>query len=119
MHGEGGSVHGPVNNLERISLLLREKLAERAKAAHRGQASTNGRQPSAPSSVAALAALGGVDDRQFRRAVIQSVLVGHFGREVMNDAAFQQIVAQVTDALEGDEEARQMLDRAAGELRLR
>ncbi|SFG52075.1 hypothetical protein SAMN05518801_1404 [Novosphingobium sp. CF614] len=109
----------PINNVERIALLLREKLAERAKASRGNSSSAASRQPTAPSSVAALAALGDVDERQFRRTVIQSVLVDHFGRGVMNDAAFQQVVEQVFGVMEAEEGARNLLDRAVRDLKAR
>lgn len=108
----------PVNNVERIAVLLREKLAERSRATRGGTvAPAAGRQNTQGSSVAALAAIGEVDERQFRRTVIQSILVNHFGKEVMNDASFQQIVEQVTAAIEADDEGRLLLDQAAGALR--
>lgn len=109
----------PISNVERVALLLREKLAERAKTARGKASSLNSRQPAAPSSVAALAALDDVDERQFRRAVIQSVLVDQFGRNLMNDAAFQQIVEQVCAAIDTDPDARSLLDRAARDLKSR
>jgi len=109
----------PVSNADRIALILREKLAERARRARAATPGKAGRALPRSSSVAALAALADTDDRQYRRAVIQAVLVDNFGREVMNDPSFQQVVEQVLSAIEGDEDARTVLTQAAHELRSR
>ncbi len=62
-------------------------------------------------------AVEGVDDRQLKRALIQSVLSDQLGSKLVNDAQFQQVVERVTNALEGDPNGGQLLNRAIQELR--
>jgi len=106
----------PVSNVDRLTLLLREKLAERAKAT-RGTPAGSARQIAEAGGIRALAAMGDVDERQFRRALVQSALVNHFGSRLMNEAGFQQVVEQVVAAIEADDSARELLGRAAAEAR--
>jgi hypothetical protein len=107
----------PISNVDRLVLLLRQRLEARAKKG----ASTAGpsvQQPNTPmDGVQALAGVDGVDDRQLGRALIQSVLVEQFGQAVMNDAKFQQVVDRVTETLEEDPGGSGLLGRLVAELR--
>lgn len=108
----------PVSNVDRIVLVLRQKLAERAKMEKKGAAKGKAGAASAPPNIiTALAAVEGIDERQLRRSFIQSILTDQFGRELLNDARFQQVVGQVTDAIEQDSQARKLLDRLIAELK--
>jgi hypothetical protein len=107
----------PVSNVDRLVLLLRQRLADRARSAA-GARETGGRSPEAPTgadAVRALAAVDGVEERQFRRALVQSLLADHFGSDLINDAGFQQVVERVTETLERDGEG--LLSRVAVDLR--
>lgn len=108
----------PVSNVDRIVLLLRQKLTDRAKAEKKGTA--KGQAPTASArvnAIAALAAVEGIDERQLRRSFIQSMLSDQFGHELLNDARFQQVVGQVTNAIEQDGQTRKLLDRLITELK--
>lgn len=110
----------PVSNVDRIVLLLRQKLTERAKAEKKG--TTKGQAPTASTranAIAALVAVEGIDERQLRRSFIQSILSDQFGYELLNDARFQQVVGQVANAIEQDGQTRNLLDRLIAELRAR
>jgi len=107
-----------ISNVDRLVLILRQKLAERAKvAAPKQQPSAASRQNTGLHGVQALAAVDSVDDRQFKRAVIQSILSEQLGGDLINEAKFQQVVSRVTDALDEDATASKLLSRVASELR--
>lgn len=108
----------PVSTTDRLVLLLRRKLEERARA--RGVSRLKARSAhavAARSAVRALAAAGSVDERQVRRAVVQNILADQIGPELMNDAHFQQIVSRVTDAIAEDHQASGLLSGLIDDLR--
>lgn len=108
----------PISNVDRLVLLLRQRLQERERA--KGVPKTAGRKPQGSGGVEAaraLAAIGDVDERHLRRALIQGLLSDQFGQGVVNDAKFQQVVDRVVDAIEGDEHGRALLDRISQEMR--
>jgi DNA-binding TFAR19-related protein (PDSD5 family) len=112
----------PINNADRLVLLLRQKLEERAKAGTTARAGAktqaNTVAPAEASGVRALAALEGADERALRRAVVQNLLADQLEPQLLNDAQFQQIVSRVTDAIEDDPDAAKLLSRVIAELRL-
>ena len=109
----------PISNADRLVILLRQKLEERAKAGKAGQAGSkaNVESPEEPSGVRALAAIEGTDERQLRRALIQNLLADQLGPELLNDAQFQQVVTRVTDTIEDDPVATKLLSRLVADLR--
>lgn len=111
----------PISNADRLVLLLRQKLQERAKAASAGKAAgkanANVATPAEPSGVQAMAAIDGADERALRRALIQNLLADQLGPELVNDAQFQQIVSRVTEAIEEDQGASQLLSRLVADIR--
>lgn len=110
----------PVSNVDRLVLLLRQRLQERErlKAAPRTAGRTTGRTGGL-TAAQALAAIGHIDERQFRRALIQGLLTDQFGHEMLNEARFQQVVDRVVSAIEGDAAGRELLDRISREMRAR
>lgn len=108
----------PISNIDRVVLLLRQRLQERAKLGS-SKAARNEQDPGASGldNVQALAAVDGVDDGQLGRALIQGILVEQFGSDVINDAKFQQVVDRVTETLASDEDGSQLMARVVGELR--
>ena len=108
----------PISNADRLVLLLRQKLQERAKAgraANRQKAVPD--SPAEPSALQALAAVESVDEGVLRRAFVQNLLADQLGPELLNDAQFQQIVSRVTEAIDDDEDASRLLSRLIAELR--
>jgi hypothetical protein len=67
-------------------------------------------------AVQAVAAGGAATDRQLRRAVIQGLLADQFGAALVNDAKFQAVADQVTDAIGADEAASALLGKVIAEL---
>jgi hypothetical protein len=97
----------PISNVDRIAILLRQKLLDRARAngpekSKAGEQSLEA-QTNALDAARALATIQNLDDRQRRRALVQGVLVEQFGPDLVNDAQFQQLVERVSSAIEGDE----------------
>lgn len=109
----------PISTADRLVLLLRHKLEERAKAAAAGRPATKSvvEAPPSPLDVRALAAVEWTDERPLRRAVIQHLLADQLGSELVNDAQFQQIVSRVSDAIEEDPKASKLLTEVIAELR--
>lgn len=111
----------PISNVDRLVLLLRQRLLERSKTgpAARGgpKSETADRATTGLDHIHALAAVDGVDDRQLSRALIQNILADQFGGNLINDAKFQQVVDRVTETIEADGGASKLLTRLVSELR--
>jgi hypothetical protein len=109
----------PISNADRLVLILRQKLQERAKGARAGQTKKrDGAATTKTSGLRELAAIEGIDERPLRRAFIQNLLADQLGPELINDAQFQQVVSRVTDAIEDDPASSKLLSRLIGELRV-
>ena len=111
----------PITNVDRLVLILRQKLEERQRAS---QSSKKTGQPtsvnqSAVSRFGTIAAIDGVDERQLRRTFIQTLLADQLGEKLVNDAQFQQVVSRVTEAVEEDSAASKLLSRLLSEVRAR
>ncbi len=108
----------PISSTDRLVLLLRQKLQERAKSGARAtEKHAPSTEPSTTSPLQALAATEGQDERHLRRAFIQHLLADQLGSAFLNDARFQQVVTRVTDVIELDEVASGLLSRLLVELR--
>ena len=109
----------PISSVDTLVLLLRQRLAERSKAAAgRGSQAARGERPALGMDVVhALAGVDGVDDRQLRRALIQNLLAERFGKQMINDANFQQVVERVTEAIESEADSSRLLTRVVSDLR--
>ncbi|MDO8380135.1 hypothetical protein [Phenylobacterium sp.] len=109
----------PISNVDQLVLLLRQRLLERSKShGVTARRRSSSEQPASPlENVQALAGVDGVEERQLRRAFIQSILVDQLDARLINDAKFQQVVDRVTDALDDDAGSSRLLTRLVGELR--
>lgn len=109
----------PVSNVDRLVFLLRQRLLERSKtsSARGGPQLSSAQRTGGMDSIQALAAVESIDDRQLRRALIQSILAEHFGSGLINEAKFQQVVDRVTETLENDTTSAGLLSRVVSELR--
>jgi hypothetical protein len=106
----------PISNSDRLIALLRQRLKERAGRTTPGKATRAG-SPQAPTGLAALAALHGLDQAQLRRTCVQALLADQFGPDLINEPRFQQLVGRVTDALAADTRSADLLDQVVGALR--
>lgn len=110
----------PISNVDRLVILLRQRLRERSRTAgaKRGAGASRAEAPlTGRAAVQALAAVDGVDDHQLKRALIQNILADQLGGELINEAQFQQVVDRVTTALESEQATARLLTRVVGELR--
>lgn len=111
----------PISNVDQIVLILRQRLQERTRAvtskSKAPAAASNAGRPAKLLSVRSLASVEGVDDPQLRRTLVENILSDQFGADLVNEGEFQQVVDQVTTALEDDEQASALLTRLVSELR--
>lgn len=109
----------PIRNVDRLVLLLRQRLQDRARAS--GAAGERLGAVADPhqrvDQLQALASIETVDDRQVGRALIQSLLADHFGRDMLNDAGFQRVVDRVSETLEQDSSGSALLSQLVAELK--
>lgn len=111
----------PVSNANRIVTMLRARLQERAKANAAGRAARSESKGSGETAkkgaVRSADAIEGLDDRRLKRALIEDILTDQFGTALVNDARFQQVVDQVTEAIEADAGGAAIFARVAEDLR--
>lgn len=112
----------PVSNANRIAMLLRQRLQERAKSAgaeRSGRRDLHGAGSASRKGAARGAgAVNALDDRRLKRALIENILAEQFGAGLINDAKFQQVVDQVTEAIEADGDGAVLLAGAIAGLRV-
>jgi hypothetical protein len=106
-----------ISNVDRLALIIRQRLKERAELAAQGSITPTKSKKSGLDHIQALAAIDGADPKQIKRALIEQILAQEFGGDLVNDASFQQITQRVLDALEQTEETRRLSDAALEDLR--
>lgn len=111
----------PISNANRIAMLLRARLQERAKANAAGRASRpelkGSGETAKKGAVRSSEAIEGLDDKRLKRALIQDILTDQFGTALVNDARFQQVVDQVTESIEADADGAAIFSRVVEDLR--
>lgn len=109
----------PVSNVDRVMLILRQRLEERERTLRKARPSRQDERESSvpPSGIDALAALGASDEKALRRAFVQALLADQFGKGMINEAPFQQIVERVTEAIDADPATQRLLTRLLAEVR--
>lgn len=111
----------PVSNANRIAMLLRQRLQERAKGTGAQRATQRDAGPAdgmaGKSAVRDAGAIGALDDRKLRRALIENILADQLGNGLINDAQFQQVVDQVTEAIAADGDGGALLAKVVADLR--
>jgi hypothetical protein len=107
----------PISQTERFVLLLRERLAERARARSTGKTGAAALVgPIGLRAVVAKAASEGADDDQLRRALLEQLLVDRLGGGTSNEARFQQIVGEVYSIMSSDETLAAQFEYVISEL---
>jgi hypothetical protein len=111
----------PISNTDRLVLILRQRLKERAKT---GVASTGSSRKSSGEAISSsktgvrgLVGVEGVEAHVLHRALIQDILADQLGTNLVNDAQFQQVVSQVTEVIEADPAGSDLLARLISDLR--
>ena len=108
-----------ISQIDRLVIILRQRMLERAKATGAKRRDNERREPTAEplDTLKAVASIEGVDDQLLRRALVQNILAEQFGEHLVNDAQFQQMVERVTEALSEDDNGAILLGRLVAELR--
>jgi hypothetical protein len=109
-----------VTSSDHILLLLRERLQRLDRTRGQKITRTSGGQKSTPppmERLQALAALEAVSGEEFQRTLVRAVLSEELGEAVVNEAAFQSIAAEVFQLITASPEGRDLVERAARELR--
>lgn len=108
----------PISSADRLALILRQKLLARVRTDRtRSKPSATTPRGDAAAAIQALASADDVSDEALGRAFIQNILVDELGDELINQAQFQHVVDQVTDAIAGDQQGSKLLTRVLAELR--
>ena len=111
----------PVSNANRIAMLLRQRLQERARTASAGRSGKKDvggtGDASGKGAVRGAAAIEDLDDRKLRRVIVENILADQFGGGLVNEARFQQIVDQVAGAIEADDQGALILAQVVADLR--
>lgn len=108
----------PISNSDRLVMLLRQKLEERAKTQRSGaRARTADSATLHPNAVKAMAAAENTDERSLRRTIIQNLLADQIDPALLNDAQFQQVVTRVTDAIADDRDASALMSRVISDIK--
>ena len=94
-------------------MLLRQKLLEQ-KAASAKQTREKHKVAVRTGQSRTVEAIDAKGNGRSGRAVVEALLTNHFGAEIINEAAFQQVVDQVTETLEADAEGRNLLATGMG-----
>jgi len=98
---------------EQILVLLRARLERRARTV---------RDPSseildAQTRLQAMAGVRDLPDRSFRQALVRGLLADRMGEALAGDPAFDQVVREVLDLMEGNPETAALLEQAGAALR--
>ena len=102
---------------DQVLLLLREQLRRSDRARSAKPTRADGRPAAPQQRLAALAAIEDLPERDFRRALVRSLLSERLGEALVADPAFDQVTGEVLRLIEGSDEARGLLDRVAAGFR--
>lgn len=102
-----------IHSTHPVLLLLRQKLAERARKPGSAVSKADSRQQAVASDpldrLGALAQQEGIDQRTVERLFVESVLTKEFGTDLVNDAQFQQVIERVIRTMSGDPDVANQL----------
>lgn len=101
---------------DQILLLLREQL-QRSDRTRTRAVRGEGRTAAPQQRIAALAAIKDLPERDFRRALVRSLLSERLGEALVADPAFDAVTGEVLRIIEDSDDARVLLDRVAAGFR--
>lgn len=108
----------PISQVDQLALILRQRILDQSKTRSARRKGSGGETRSSwVASLKTLAAADAVDDHQLRRALIQNILAEQFGRGLVNETKFQQVVERVVETLEADSSGSILMARCVAELR--
>lgn len=102
---------------DQILLLLREQLKRGDRSKLGGTKRQEGRPATPQQRIEALAAVRDLPDRDFRRALVRSLLSERLGEELVADPAFEAVTGEVLKIIEDSTEAQALLDSVARDFR--
>jgi len=102
---------------DQVLLLLREQLQRSERARTRKVERQDDRPATPQQRIEALAAVKDLPPRDFRRALIRSLLSERLGEELVADPAFDAVTGEVLRMIEESDEARELLDKVAAGFR--
>ncbi|HEY0148116.1 MAG TPA: hypothetical protein VGB70_03855 [Allosphingosinicella sp.] len=109
-----------ITSSDHVLLLLRERLQrlDRGRAGKTGRTGGAGKTTAPPMErLQALAALEGASGEEFQRSLVRALLSEELGEAVVNEPAFQSIVAEIFQVINASPEGRALIERAARELK--
>lgn len=108
----------PISQVDQLAMILRQRILDHSKTrSARRKPSGAETRSSWVVALKALAATEEVDDHHLRRALIQNILAEQFGRSLVNETKFQQVVERVVETLEADSTGAILMARCVAELR--
>ena len=103
----------PISSTSPFTILLRQRLMERAKLAAKSEtartAEIGSPQLASTLALSALIASKGLDDHDTHRALVEHLLATGFGDQMLNQAKFQQLIEQDTHTMEADPELSRLM----------
>ncbi|HEX4695785.1 hypothetical protein [Sphingomonas sp.] len=102
---------------DQVLLLLREQLQRSDRAKGRAATRKDGRPATPQQRIEALAAVADLPERDFRRALVRSLLSERLGAELVADPAFETVTGEVLKMIEDSDETRALLDRVTQDFR--
>ena len=93
-----------VSRSDQIMRLVRHQLEKASRQSATAKQQKSGRKPNEPfvSPLESMRGMGDLDERQFNRLAVQSILTMEFGSEVVDSAAFTAIADRVHGAIQSD-----------------
>jgi hypothetical protein len=109
-----------ISQVDQVLLLLRERLQriDRSRTSRSGRGDAARPATSGPlARLQALAALDELGEDDLRRTMVRALLAEELGDTIANDPGFQAIVEDVYRIIGMSDEGRDLIDRAARQLR--
>jgi hypothetical protein len=109
-----------VTGSDHVLLLLRERLQRLDRKRDSKTSRTGGGQKATPPPMERLQMLAGLDEisrEELQRTLVRAVLSEELGEAVVNEPAFQSIAAEVFQVITATADGRELIERAAEQLR--
>lgn len=100
-----------ITTIDHVMLLLREQLRQSERVRADPSLRTTSRAATPQQRIAALAAIDDLPPRDFRRALVRSLLSERLGEALVSDPAFDAVTGEVLRIIEDSDEARALLDQ--------
>ena len=106
-----------IGRVDQVILQLRAQLQRAANTRAKGKAGSTPETQNGPlQRLAPIIGKGKYDQEEHRRKFVRALLTEELGEQIGNEAEFERISNQVWQLLEEDEQSRELMDLALGEL---